>query len=152
MTKKMWEKEGRRESYDDTIQNYLISTDYTKVIFLGTKYHYVFNDNDTVKQLLHWNGRQKLTMNIHNFEATSVNDVKLIAVIRSSTPKELAEKNIKPLTPNEIEFLTKLGFYTKGTGNNRTLEAGMVLAGTRYLPKPNLNYSTTSSLNKNMRL
>lgn len=149
-TRQLWEE---KRYYDDTIKEYLVSDDGSKVIFLGKKYHYIFDDNSgAVKQLLKWGGRSKLVMNIYDFKALSENDVKLSVWISSAPQKELSNKNLPTLSKEEIDFLRKLGFLEGKTGSNNMLSKKIDLNGTRYLPKPNVNYEISSSLNKEYKV
>ncbi len=151
ITAEMWKK---KEYYDDTIKQYLISEDGNKVVFLGKKYHYIFDDNSgIIKQLLNWNKRQKLVMNIYDFEAISENDVKLSAWISSSFQKELSTKNLENLSKDEMDFLVKLGFTDKKLRNEYTLGKTLNLSGIRYLPKSGVDYKVgNSSLNKEYKV
>jgi hypothetical protein len=151
ITSEMW---NEKEYYDDTIKQYLISEDGNKVIFLGKKYHYIFDDNSgIIRQLLNWKGRQKLVMNIYDFKAISESDIKLSVWISSSFKKESSSKNLENLSKDEIAFLTKLVFSDQKWGNNQVLAKKLNLSGTRYLPKPAVDYKVgNSSLNKEYKV
>lgn len=151
ITTEMWQK---KEYYEDTIKQYLISEDGNKVIFLGKKYHYIFDDNSgIIRQLLNWNSKQKLVMNIYDFKAVSENDVKLSVWISSSFKKEPSSKSLENLSKDEIAFLTKLGFSDQKWGNNQVLGKKLNLSGTRYLPKPDVDYKVgNSSLSKEYKV
>jgi hypothetical protein len=151
ITTEMWQK---KEYYDDTIKKYLVSEDGAKVIFLGKKYHYIFDDNSgVIKQMLKWSGSSKLVMSIYAFEALSENDVRLFVWIESASEKELLSKNLSKLSKGEVDFLKKMEFLDKKSGNESILGKKINLSGTRYLPKPGVDYSAiNSSLNKEYKV
>lgn len=129
--------------YKETIQGYLISNDGKKVVFLGEKYHYIFDDESgEIKQLLQW--KQKLSMSIYNFKAVSKNNVELgIALHSHNNPSS-----------EEIDSLKKLGF-TEGklVGISKDIffyKKYLHLSGTRYLPKEGVNYTINSTMKYNV--
>lgn len=150
LTQQLWES---KKYYDETIKEYLISADGSKVVFLGKKYHYIFDDNSgMVKQLLQWGGRQKLIMNLYDFEVTSKNEVKITASVTTASQEESSNKNLSALSVDEINFLKKLGFSKiEGVGNN-ILYKTIDLKGVRYLPKPGVSYEVSLSLNKEYKV
>ena len=141
-TRDMWTRSSEYY-YKDTIDQYLITKDGEKVIFLGEKYHYIFDDNDNVvKELLNWPNRKELKMDIMSFDFISRNRVKVkIQVIGDFT----AESN--ELSQSELMFLKNLGFNSLFKGG-KILVKDIAFTGKRYLPKPNELYKSNSSLNK----
>jgi len=141
-TRDMWNRSSEYY-YKDTIDQYLITKDGEKVIFLGEKYHYIFDDNDNVvKELLNWPNRKELKMDIMSFDLISRNKVKVkIQVIGDFT----AESN--ELSQSELTFLKNLGFKSLFK-DGKILIKDIAFTGKRYLPKPNELYKSNSSLNK----
>jgi hypothetical protein len=139
LTSSLWK--DHYKYYDDTINQYLITKDGERVIFLGKKYHYILNDKDNViKELLNWPSRKKMTMSIYNFNAISKDKVEVSIKVSVDSKKQLDE-----LSQSELTFLKSLGFKTSKFDSYKIFH----LNGQRYLPKPNTSYGFNSSLNKN---
>ncbi len=47
--------------YYENVSHALISSDSKTLVFLGDKYHYVFDDSENLKDLLQWDGRKMLS-------------------------------------------------------------------------------------------
>lgn len=150
MTKVIWEE---KKYYDEIIKDFLISDDGAKIIFLGKKYHYIFDDNSgLVKNLLQWKGRSKLEMYAIYFEATSPNDIKASLSISNMNQDVLLNQNISVLSQNEESFLKKLGFVEYKLKQGSRFENKLNLIGKRYLPNPDISYKIKSSLNKEYKI
>lgn len=150
-TDKLWAKK-RDKFYNETIKAYLISSDGEKMVFLGEKYHYIFDDTSgAVKQLLQWDGKQKLVISVYNFEATSENEVDLFLLVESASPKELSDRGLSALSTNEINFLKKLGFLDRKS-NSTSMFKRIHMSGTRFIPRTNTNYVSKSSLSREYKV
>lgn len=125
-------------SYHENISQFLISENGEKVIFIGKKYHYIFNDETNfIKNILGWKSKTKLKLSINNFYASS-----------SYIKAVIDLKNIKSqtLSNSELEFLSNLGFV-KANNNKGIVKKSLVLRGTRYRPKPNIDYQVSNLQN-----
>ena len=132
-TKRMWSKKAH---YNDTITSFLIREDGKQMAFIGKEYHYVLDaDSEILKNLLSWNSRLKLTTQTSNFYVGLTNSVELDVQIYTV---------FTSFSPEELEFLKKLGFSEK----NQRFSKNIKLKGKRYLPNPNVNYDIPSSLNR----
>lgn len=136
-TKLMWLKKAH---YNDTITSFLIREDGRQVAFIGKKYHYILDDNsEIIRSLLTWEGRSKLTTNVSDFDVGLTNSVELDVQIYTISTN---------LTPEESEFLRKLGFSEK----KQIFRKNINLSGKRYLLDPNANYDIPSSLDKKISI
>lgn len=129
----MW---SRKAHYNDIITSFLIREDGKQVAFIGKEYHYILNDDSNIlKSLLAWSGKSKLTTQTSNFYVGLSNSVELYVQIYTV---------FTSFTPEELDFLRKLGFSEK----NQRFSKNIKLKGKRYLPNPNINYDIPSSLNR----
>ncbi len=127
--------------YKDTVNQFLISEDGSQVIFLGKKYHYIFYDNSNIiKALLSWKNRQKLQLIISEFNVIS-SDIDVLINLKIIDNKKLEHDAQIHTSSEDISFLKNLEF-TKN--DNNIFEKNLLLKGTRYRPKPNVNYNTNS--------
>lgn len=139
-TASLWQKEY---SYTETAQEFLITNDGNKIIILGEKYHYILDDNNgVIKKILTWDKRSNLKMTIYDLEVIKSN--KVIGSVMISTDPEKKHT----FTKNEIKFFDELEFSQPNFMYDDLLEKQISINGTRYLPKPGVNYETHSSLNK----
>jgi hypothetical protein len=140
-TEKLW----RKTYYHETIKNFLISKDGRKIVFLGEKYHYVFDDKDAeIRDLLLWEGRDILEISRFNFEITSLDKVR--GKILVSTLKDHIQAS-----EDYIKFLKTSGFKSIKR-NDSGYQKELYLTGIRYLPKPNTSYDVNSSLNQEYKV
>lgn len=144
----------RNSVYGDGFKHFLITQDGKKIVILGEKYHYVFDDESGVlSKLLSWEGRSKLEMEIYNFRLSKFNNI-----TGSITVKSRIQKNsTTELSEQEKDFLIKDGFtiatsdeyiFTNTTSDEVIFKKKINIAGVRYLPKPGVNYDTSSSFTK----
>lgn len=137
-TDALWQK----SYYSETFKNFLITKDGQRIVLLGKKYHYIFDDKSgTIKKLLSWESRSKLEMEIDGFLVNNTIDVNASVTVKSKTQKNSSVE----LSDQETGFLMDLGF-TKDHSNDTVLKQKINLVGTRYLPKSGVNYDKSSSL------
>ena len=143
-TDALWQK----SYYSETFKNFLITKDGQKIVLLGKKYHYIFDDKSgTIKKLLSWESRSKLEMEIDGFLVNNTIDVNASVTVKSKTQKNSSVE----LSDQETVFLKDLGF-TKARSNDTVLKKKINLVGTRYLPKSGVNYDKSSSFSKEYRV
>ena len=143
-TKMLWKK----NSYVDKFKNVLNTKDGKKIVILGKKYHYVFNDDSLVlNQLLYWENNSKLT--IENYSLQVIESNKIIGSIILKTKVENNLDNA--LNEDEKSFLQKLGF-TNSASNEAILTKKIEVSGFRYTPKSDVNYDTNSTSNKEFKI
>lgn len=139
-TDALWQK----SYYSETFKNFLITKDGQRIVLLGKKYHYIFDDkSDTIKKLLSWESRSKLEMEINGFLVNNTIDVNASVTVKANSSVKLSDQ--------EKGFLKDLGF-TKARSNDTVLKKKINLVGTRYLPKSGVNYDKSSSFSKEYRV
>ena len=124
LNKMLWTK-----SYDESFKNFLISKDGKYVVFMGTEFVYVLNDDlRIIQETLNWKERDLLFVNVDktNFVVDQRNHVKGYVTI------ECLYNNI---TSKQEIFLKSMGYKNK---NNKPLTMKIKLDGVRYLMKDNL--------------
>jgi hypothetical protein len=125
-------------SYKENISQFLISESGEKVIFIGKRYHYVFDDKtDFIKDIIGWKSNDKLNLTIKNFYIDS-SDTKVVINLKNAESKTLSS--------SELEFLKNLGF-TEVDNTNVIVEKNLVLHGKIYRPEPNVDYSVSDLKN-----
>jgi hypothetical protein len=147
MTVSLWKK-GR---YQEVIKSYLVSDKSNKVVFLGQKYHYIFDDSSgTIRKLLLWSGKRKLTITIVAFEATSPTDVTSQIIISGLAAPQSNPLDDQIMSSKEVSFLKKLQFSGSSDSINyyTRYEKKITLTGNRYLPNPNVIYPNTDPLSR----
>ena len=143
-TSMLWKK----NSYIDKFKNVLNTKDGEKIVILGKKYHYIFNDDSLVlNKLLDWENNSKLEIEKYNIRITENNKI-----IGSIILKTKVEKNLNnALDEQDKSFLQTLGFQNSGS-NQAILKKKIIVSGVRYAPKSDANYDTTSTSNKEFKI
>lgn len=124
LTKSLW-----KNSYNDTVQNFLVSADGSYIVFLGSKYHYIFNDHSHImKELLSWRGRHLLFIDVKRtrLKVDKNNNVSGYATVESF---------FNNLRGDQRVFLQSLGFRRL---DGEVLGLKVKLKGKRYLPRHDL--------------
>ena len=71
-TSRLWQK----PRYHENISHFLATKDGEKLIFIGEKYHYIFNGTDDLNKLLKWKHRELLKANFDsNFFVSRTNKI-----------------------------------------------------------------------------
>lgn len=143
-TSMLWKK----NSYIDKFKDVLNTKDGEKIVILGKKYHYIFNDDSLVlNKLLDWENNSKLEIEKYNIRITENNKI-----IGSIILKTKVEKNLNnALDEQDKSFLQTLGFQNSGS-NEAILKKKIIVSGARYAPKSDANYDTTSTSNKEFKI
>ncbi len=119
-------------SYNDTFRQFLISQDGSMVIFLGSKYHYIFSDNTGIlESILSWPGRRNLFINSKESRV----DLDHNNVV---TGQIVVESFFNRMPHEDYEYLRALGFRAKNKFS--PLKIKLVMKGKRYLPRADLGY------------
>lgn len=128
-TKKLW----RKSYYSENFKNFMTTKNGKKIIALGKKYHYVFEDDSRILiKLLSWENREKLEIENYNFRISEFNKITGSITIKSKIPKNSDED----LNEEDIYYLKKLDFISE----DNILKKNIVLSGVRYYPKSGVNY------------
>ncbi len=105
-TDALWQK----SYYSETFKNFLITKDGQRIVLLGKKYHYIFDDkSDTIKKLLSWESRSKLEMEMDGFLVNNTIDVNASVTVKSKTQKNSSVE----LSDQETNFLKDLGVHIR---------------------------------------
>ena len=69
-TTSVWKK----PTYEETIKQFLITSDGEKLVFIGKKYHYIFSSQDSLKNILQWQDRKILKANFYDKFSVDANN------------------------------------------------------------------------------
>ena len=142
-TQMLWKK----KSYIDKFKDVLNTKDGKKIVILGKKYHYVFNDDSLVlNKLLYWENNSKLA--IENYSLRVIDSNKITGSIILKTKADNNPDNA--LNEEEKSFLQKLGFINSDS-NSAIFKKKIEVTGVRYSPKSDENYETSSTSNKEFK-
>jgi len=143
-TMKIWEK----TQYEENLKNLYITKDGKKIVIVGKKYHYVFDDESgELIKLLSWKSRSKLEIENYDFRISEVNKISGSITLKTKTPKE--RNNI--LNKNEKSFLKKLGFFNSSSFEV-IFKKKIDIFGNRYSPKSIENFDVATALNTEHKL
>ena len=143
-TMKIWEK----TQYEENLKNLYITKDGKKIVILGKKYHYVFDDESgELIKLLSWKSRSKLEIENYDFRISEINKISGSITLKTKTPKE--RNNI--LNKNEKSFLKKLGFVNSSSFEV-IFKKKIDIFGNRYSPKSIENFDVATALNTEHKL
>ncbi len=121
-TRCLWKS---RPSQQDTIKNFLVSTDGSKVVFIGDRYHYIFDDTaETIQKIVKWEGVSKLKITLGRFKIHSTDQVKVSGHIST------LDENISDA---DVDFLKSAGFSKEASDKN-IYGRKIAMNGTIYLP------------------
>jgi hypothetical protein len=136
-TKKLW----RKSYYVENFKNFMATKDGKKIVILGKKYHYVFDDESkTIIKLLSWENKSKLEIENYNFRVSEIDKITGSITIKSKAPKNSYED----LNEEDIYYLNKFGF----TSDGNIFKKNIILSGQRYSPKSSVNYDKNDPSNK----
>ena len=136
-TKKLWKK----SYYTENFKNFMTTKNGKKIVILGKKYHYVFDDESRIlNKLLSWGNRSKLEIENYNFRVSEINKITGSITIKSKSQQNSDDD----LDEEDLHYLEKLGF----TSDENIFKKNIILSGQRYSPKSGVNYDMTDSENK----
>jgi hypothetical protein len=136
-TKHLW----KRSYYVENFKNFMATEDGKKIVIIGKKYHYVFDDeSQTLIKLLSWINKSKLEIENYNFRVSEINKITGSIAIKSKAPKNSDED----LNEEDIYFFNKFGF----TSDGNIFKKNIILSGQRYSPKSGVNYDKIDTSNK----
>lgn len=128
VTRSVWDR-----TYNENVRQFLVSQNGEMVVFLGSKYHYIFIDNTGIlKSILSWSGRRNLFINTEEtrLELDTSNMVKGHVTVESFFTR---------MPPRDYEFLRGLGFRSQDRFS--PLKIKLMMKGKRYLPRSDLGYN-----------
>ncbi len=139
ITMNLWKK----NTYVENFKNFLITKDSKKIVILGEKYHYIFDDaSGDLNRLLSWESKSKLEIESYNFRVSGINKITCLITIKSKS-----QKNSKiDLSKKEKSFLQKLGF-TNTSSDEVIFKKNINISGERYSPKSGVNYDIATPSN-----
>jgi hypothetical protein len=120
---------GAKIDEDESIKDFLINSDGSKIIVIGTKYHYLVNDEKKeVRKILMWDGKEKLETGIG-----------LRAKGLEAEVEINFEAKIKDFSKNQLEFIKSLGDSRIYDFGNKISIPRLDLKGTRVVAVNDLN-------------
>lgn len=109
-------------SFTEDVSTFLITENGKQLIVIGKEHHYIFNANDTLKFILQWSEKKRVSASFSNFYIKSDQSL--------SGSYTLTIKSSQSLTAAENKLLISKGF--KKTARKTLVYRGD-LQGTRYL-------------------
>lgn len=138
----LWE---RNPIYTDTINRFLVTEDGKKLVFIGEKYHYVFDSQKTLRQILLWKDRMLLEAKLNEkFIVDNSNNI-------SGTLQVICK--CKNATAIQFSWIENIGFKKVPVSGSQFDEKEILyildirLSGVRYLAK-DLALDNYAKLNK----
>jgi hypothetical protein len=138
----------KKTQYEENLKNFYINKDGKKIVILGEKYHYVFNDESgELNNLLLWESKSKLEIENYDLRISKFSKISGSITVKTKTLKESNNK----LSNKEKSFLQNSGF-TNSDSNSTILKKKIDISGNRYTPKSLEKYNFASSLNQEQKL
>lgn len=134
-TQLVWQMDdGIYEDYNDTINSFIMTEDSSKIIFISSKYHYVFNNND--KELIYiLQHRDKISV---NFDLKGGNYYVHTDKNNTIDAHFVASINIRKTDKNFIDIIIKDPRSSCHEKENN-INIFFTLPGMRYLSDPKVN-------------
>ncbi len=130
----------KKSYYAENFKNFLITEDGKKIVILGEKYHYIFDDKSgDLNKLLSWESKSKLEIENYNFRISEINKITCSITLKSKSQKNSSVN----LSKKETAFLQKLGF-TNTSSDEVIFKKNINISGERYSPKSGINYGATA--------
>ena len=127
----------KNKEYVENFNQFLTTKDGKKIVILGNKFHYIFDDESSfLIKLLSWENRLKLEITDYKFKIINFNKITASITIKSKPDVVLNEQEITYL--RELDFIQDENFFKKNID----------LFGTRYSPKKDVNYQIIGSFSK----
>jgi len=123
-TKSLWEN----PTYKEKVSAFLITEDGEKLAILGEKYHYIFNLENALKDILVSKKRSQLKPVFYSFKIDKNNNISGKYTLNYTSKKQ-----------DEIEAIKNLGFINKVYGNRKTYIFSGSIKGQRYIPNEDIN-------------
>lgn len=134
-TQLVWQMDdGIYENYNDTINSFIMTDDSSKIIFISSKYHYVFNNND--KELIYiLQHRDKISV---NFDLKGGNYYVHTDKNNTIDAHFVASINTRKTDKNFIDIIIKdpRSSYHEKENN---IDIFFTLPGVRYSSDPKVN-------------
>ena len=130
--------------YNEDFKDFLVTKDNKKIVILGQKYHYAFDDKSgDLSKLLFWESKSKIIIENQNIRVKKIDKIIASATVKCRIQQDSGEK----LSEQEISYLQKLGF----TSDEVFLKKNFTISGTRYSPKSDVNFGTIYSFDNEYR-
>jgi len=124
--------------YNETFREFSISAENKEVILVGSKYHYLLEDES---ELL----KNVITSPLSNQVSLGGNNLRASASNKLSFELGIMTSKIDTMSKSEIKFFENLKFSKSKTNSEparNTLRESLDLNGERYIPAPNNTYKT----------
>lgn len=132
-TGQIWNKQSITR---DRIDSFVITKDKHKIIFVSEKFHYIFDANQALSEILSWSDNKFLRVYLSkSFNLDNKNMVSGSFVL-GATEKEV--------TPSQLAKMKTLGFTQKANTNEYILRIN--LSGERFLSN-GVNFNNLGQLN-----
>ena len=138
----LWE---RNPTYTDSIDRFLATEDGKKLVFIGEKYHYIFDGHKSLRKILLWKDRELLDAKLdEKFIVDSSNNI-------SGNLRVICK--CKNATKTQISWIENIGFKKAPASSTQFDEKEILnileiqLSGVRYLAK-DLALDKYAKLNK----
>ena len=130
--------------YNEDFRDFLVTKDNKKIVILGNKYHYAFDDESgDLSKLLFWESKSKIIIENRDIRVKRIDKIIASATLKYRIQQDSGEK----LSEQEISYLQKLGF----TSDEVFLKKNFTISGTRYPPKSDINYGIINSFDNEYR-
>ena len=131
----------RNTDYVENFKHFLTTKDGKKIVILGNKYHYIFDDESGFfNKLLSWQSRLKLEIVDYKLKAINFNKITGSITIKS----RVQQNSDEALNEQEIAYLRDLDFIQDGNYFKKDIN----LFGTRYSPKTGADYDIKGSFSR----
>ena len=134
-----------KKDYTENFKYFLTTKDGKKIVILGNKFHYIFDDESGFfNKLLSWQSRLKLEIVDYKLKAINFNKITGSITIKS----RVQQNSDEALNEQEIAYLRDLDFIQDGNFFKKDIN----LFGTRYSPKTGVNYNKKDSFSKDCQV
>lgn len=141
-------------TYTDSINRFLATEDGKNFIFLGEKYHYIFNDHNSLRQILLWKDRAVLEAIFYEkFIIDSSNNIsgnlRIICKCKNATATQISwvkKIGFIKLPTSDVQLYSLMGIETE-----ELYILVIRLSGVRYLAK-DLALDKYAKLNKTYKV
>jgi hypothetical protein len=131
LTKNLFQETLHYKHYEDKIIYYDIDKEHQKILFVGEKYHYIFNSNETLVYLMTHSEKKNVIFDVNRFPAKFIaNKEKMTARFNIKLKPEMVSDEL-------IEWGIKNNFHKTiddGWFKKPYYKSDMYLEGYRYLP------------------
>lgn len=131
LTKKLWQDNYKEINYDETIDALMMNPEDDSMIFIGEKYHYIFQPDQTLSYLLKHRDEQAMVFEVEqgNYEVKEDNATAFFRVYIDS----------KIATQEVVEWANKNGYNKHNKSEEDKIIVAVWMKGKRYIADPAVN-------------